>query len=82
MHTIPKRELKDGRAFIRVVEFADIDDGTESFRANFHQQFPEGTRYDVLAWDGGCEDRATVQACFTTKKDASEFVKEYNRCRS
>jgi hypothetical protein len=76
--TIPARPPRDGRAFIRVVALEDFGPVDPDFRETFMRQWPEGIRYDVLAWDGGCDDRATVLCAFADLKDAQEYRRQRN----
>ena len=76
--TIPARPPRDGRAFIRVVALEDFEPVEDDFRETFTRHWPDGTRYDVLAWDGGCDDRATVLCAFQSLKDAQEYRKQHN----
>jgi hypothetical protein len=76
--TIPARPPRDGRAFIRVVALEDFAPHEVGFVQAFMDRWPEGTRYDVLAWDGGCHDRATVLCAFANLKDAQQYRKQHN----
>lgn len=74
---------RDGKAFLRKVDWQPSpnlsDEENAAKEAQWRQWWPEGTRYDVLAWDGGCHDRPTAQASFNNKKEAVAYIKQYNK---